>query len=104
MATNTKALAEQYLREYRSTPELGNWDHVIELGKKLAESVVAENKLEPRTAQPAKQHDPKLNPTTEEIELVKHGAMVQAVKSLCARIPGTSIPVAKAVLDQYRPA
>lgn len=50
MADN-RALAEQFLREYKRTPEMGNWDTVIELGKTLAEAVLADL-FAPREAQP----------------------------------------------------
>ena len=45
-----RTLAEQFLREYKRTPEMGNWDSVIELGRTLAETVLAEP-IAPRQAQ-----------------------------------------------------
>lgn len=92
MSEKLKALAEQFLMAYKGTPEFGNWDAVIELGKTLAESVLAENGLPsllPKIAQPA----PKsigyghtiLTPNDNEKSLLDKGLFSQAVTAMCLR-------------------
>jgi len=92
-----EALAKQYLREYRRTGEFDNWDAVIELGKQLADAVLA-NQNRPRSLA----HDSAgVKLTFEEKELIKTGAFVSAVKAVRIRT-GLGLAESKDICDDYR--
>ena len=104
---NIKTLAQRYIQEYKRTPEFGNWDAVIELGKQLADTVLQDGV---QTSLPleivAKETNPSLSLyglKAKERELIKNGAFVAAIKSVRERTH-LGLKEAKDLCDRYRTA
>lgn len=99
-----KTLAQQYIREYKRTPEFANWDAVIEIGKQLADAVLGDTETYPevKPVVASTKYTGKLN--RNEKELIAAGErplFIRAVKSVRERIPGISLTQAKALCDEY---
>lgn len=99
-----KTLAQQYIREYKSTPEFGNWDTVIEIGKQLADAVLSgaksEHGLSPR--EPAKVATSWARVLTKkERALIEEDKFLLAIKEVRQRLC-CGLVEAKRVCDGYR--
>lgn len=95
-----KTLAQEYIREYKATPELANWDHVIELGKRLADAVLSGAKSEqPLPKRAVTNYIGGL--TKKEKELIETNNFLPAVKAVRVRL-GCGLIEAKHLCDDYR--
>lgn len=103
------ALAKQYVREYKSTPEFGNWDTVIELGKQLADAIIAgahiatagteqTNPLPNYVARPAEYIG---GLSKGEKKLIEDDQFLRAVKAVRERL-NCGLVQAKEICDGYR--
>lgn len=103
--SNTKVLAEQFIKSYYSTPELGNWDGVVELGRQLAESILSDKNdfsMSSAHAVPiVKTNKLSLKPNEDEIALAKN-SYIESIKLYMKRT-GADMYAAKQVLSKYRP-
>lgn len=103
MSTDIRTLAQQYLQAYRRTSEFDNWDAVIELGKQLADAVLAQSVVGQQAKPLPKQYvGPHSKLTRKERELIESGEFISAVRSVRDRLPGIGLFASKTLCDNYR--